>query len=138
MRAIRTTLSNQPIALILYTPIGLILAASQIAMALKRHPAGKIVIIPHYAMSGGTLIALVAVEIIMDPDAVLGPLDPQLQVGGAVYPAPSLVKIAKSKGNATSDQTLILADIAEKANREIQELIVYLLEDKIGRKKHSK
>jgi len=135
LRAIRTTPPNQPIALILYTPIGLVLAASQIAMALKRHPAGKIVIIPHYAMSGGALITLVAVEIIMDPDAVLGPLDPQLQVGGAVYPAPSLVKIAKSKGNATSDQTLILADIAEKANREIQELIVYLLEDKIGREK---
>jgi ClpP class serine protease len=29
------------------------LAASQIALALKRHPGKKIVVVPHYAMSGG-------------------------------------------------------------------------------------
>ncbi len=54
------------------------LAASQIALALKRHPGKKIVVVPHYAMSGGTLIALAADEIWMDPDAVLGPVDPQI------------------------------------------------------------
>jgi ClpP class serine protease len=92
IRAIRSTPPNQPIAMILHTPGGLVLAASQIAMALKRHPGKKIVIIPHYAMSNGTLIALAADEILMDPDAVLGPLDPQIPVGNAVYPAPALLK----------------------------------------------
>jgi len=135
LRAIRTTPPDQPIALILHTPGGLVLAASQIALALKRHPAKKIVVIPHYAMSGGTLIALAADEIIMDPDAVLGPLDPQVQVGNAVYPAPSLIRVAKLKGTAASDQTLVLADVAEKAVREVQELIVYLLEDRVGRER---
>lgn len=135
LRAIRTTPPDQPIALILHTPGGLVLAASQIALALKRHPARKVVIVPHYAMSGGTLIALVADEIVMDPDAVLGPLDPQIQVGSVVYPAPSLIKVAKMKGNSASDQTLVLADVAEKAIKEIQELIVYLLEDRLGRER---
>jgi len=132
IRAIRSTPPNQPIAMILHTPGGLVLAASQIAMALKRHPGKKIVIIPHYAMSGGTLIALAADEILMDPDAVLGPLDPQIPVGNAVYPAPSVVKVARLKGNNAKDELLVLADVAEKAINEIQSLIVNLLEDKLG------
>ncbi len=130
IRAIRNTSPEQTIALILHTPGGLVLAASQIAMALKRHKGKKIVIIPHYAMSGGTLIALAADEIIMDPDAVLGPLDPQLQTSKGVFPAPSLIKIARIKGDKASDEILVYADIAEKALREIQEMIVYLLSDR--------
>lgn len=135
LRAIRSTPPNQPIALILHTPGGLVLAASQIAKALKHHKGKKIVIVPHYAMSGGTLIALAADEIIMDPDAVLGPLDPQIQTPQGVFPAPSLVKIARTKGVQASDTTLILADIAEKALREIQDTIVFLLRDKLGEEK---
>lgn len=46
IRAIRTTPPKQPIALILHTPGGLVLAASQIAMALRRHEGKKIVIVP--------------------------------------------------------------------------------------------
>jgi len=136
IRAIRTTPPNKPIALVLHTPGGLVLAAAQIAMALKRHPAKKIVIIPHYAMSGGTLIALAADEIWMDPDAVLGPLDPQIATkAGAHVPAPSVLKVAKMKGNQASDETLMLADVAEKAINEIQDLIVRLLRDKLGEEK---
>ncbi len=99
IRAIRTTPPNMPIMLILHTPGGLVLAASQIAKALKSHPAKKVVVIPHYAMSGGTLIALAADEIIMDPNAVLGPLDPQLGGPGGTYlPAPSILRAVEIKG----------------------------------------
>ncbi|BES81740.1 SDH family Clp fold serine proteinase [Pyrodictium abyssi] len=137
LRAIRTTPPDKPIALILHTPGGLVLAASQIARALKRHPGKKIVIVPHYAMSGGTLIALAADEILMDPNAVLGPLDPQLSLGpqGPVVPAPSILKVAKMKGEKASDTTLIIADIAEKAIMEMQEVITELLRDKMGEEK---
>ncbi len=135
IRAIRSTPPDQPIALILHTPGGLVLAASQIAMALKRHPARKIVIVPHYAMSGGTLIALAADEIRMDPSAVLGPLDPQLQTPHGAFPAPSLLKVAKEKGAEADDSTLIYADVAEKALREIQRTIVKLLSDKMSEEK---
>jgi len=93
IRAIRSTPPDKPIALVLHTPGGLVLAAAQIAMALKRHPGRKTVIVPHYAMSGGTLIALAADEIYMDPDAVLGPLDPQLQTQIGILPAPSLIGV---------------------------------------------
>lgn len=135
LRAIRSTKPGETIALILHTPGGLVLAASQIAKALKRHKGKKIVIVPHYAMSGGTLIALAADEIIMDPDAVLGPLDPQLQTPKGTFPAPSLIKVARIRGDKASDETLIYADIAEKALREIQSTIIDLLTDKMPREK---
>ncbi len=131
IRAIRTTPPEQPIALILHTPGGLVLAASQIAMALRSHPAKKIVIVPHYAMSGGTLVALAADEILLDRHAVLGPLDPQLPTSKGTFPAPSLVKIAKIKGEKASDEILIYADIAEKALREMQGFIKKILKGRM-------
>ncbi|RLE61331.1 MAG: hypothetical protein DRJ35_00800 [Thermoprotei archaeon] len=136
LRAIRATPPDMPIGLILHTPGGLVLAAAQIARALKNHPAKKVVIVPHYAMSGGTLIALAADEIWMDPNAVLGPLDPQLALEpGFNVPAPSLIKVAKEKGKDASDKLLLMADVAEKAIREVQEFIVDLLKDRFGEEK---
>jgi len=137
LSAIRTTPSNVPIMLILHTPGGLVLAASQIARALKAHPARKVVVVPHYAMSGGTLIALAADEIIMDPNASLGPLDPQLGGPNGMYlPAPSILRAVELKGrDKVDDQTLILADVAEKAIRQTKELVVELIKDKVGEEK---
>jgi len=136
LRAIRTTPKDKPIALIIHTPGGLVLAASQIARALKKHPAKKVVIVPHYAMSGGTLIALAADEIWMDPNAVLGPLDPQLAYEPGVHlPAPSILKVASEKGKDASEKFLVLADIAGKAIEEVREIIVELTHDKLGDEK---
>ncbi len=129
LRAIRRTPKDKPIDLILHTPGGLVLAATQIAKAIKDHPAKTTVIIPHYAMSGGTLIALAADEIIMDPHAVLGPVDPQLMN----MPAPSILNAVKKKDpNEVDDQTLIMADIAEKAINQVREFVYELLKDKMG------
>jgi len=137
IRAIRTTPPNVPIMMILHTPGGLVLAASQIARALKAHPAKKVVVVPHYAMSGGTLIALAADEIIMDPNAVLGPLDPQLGGPGGMYlPAPSILRAVELKGrDKVDDQTLILADMAEKALTQVKELVAELIRNKVGEEK---
>ena len=140
IRAIRSTPPDKPIMMILHTPGGLVLAASQIARALKTHPAKKIVVIPHYAMSGGTLIALAADEIIMDPNATLGPLDPQLVGPNGIYlPAPSILKAVELKGkDRVSDTTLILADVADKAIRQIKSLVISLVKDKVGEEKAEK
>jgi len=137
LRAIRMTPPDKPITLILHTPGGLVLAATQIALALKDHPAKTMVIVPHYAMSGGTLIALAADEILMDRHAVLGPVDPQLsdpKLG--TVPAASIVRAVQTKGKEKADdETLIKADIAEKAIRQLEDLIVELTADKIGEEK---
>ncbi len=93
LRAIRLTDKKTPLDLVLHTPGGLVLAASQIAKAIKRHPAKTTVFVPHYAMSGGTLIALAANEIVMDANAVLGPIDPQL----GDFPAASVLTVLEKK-----------------------------------------
>jgi ClpP class serine protease len=117
LRAIQLTDPSVPIDIILHTPGGLVLAAEQIAEALARHPARVTVFVPHYAMSGGTLIALAADEIVMAENAVLGPVDPQL----GQYPAASILKVIERKPVAEiDDQTLILADVAEKALRQVE------------------
>ncbi len=124
LRAIRMTDKNVPIDLILHTPGGLVLAAEQIAEALKRHPAKVTVFVPHYAMSGGTLIALGADEIVMDHNAVLGPVDPQL----GNKPAASIVKVLEQKDpKDIDDDTLILADVSKKALKQVKETVVHLL-----------
>jgi ClpP class serine protease len=78
LRAIQMTDADVPLDLVLHTPGGLVLAALQIAKAVREHKAKVTVFVPHYAMSGGTLIALAADEIVMCEHSVLGPIDPQL------------------------------------------------------------
>nr|WP_092070676.1 ATP-dependent Clp protease proteolytic subunit [Dendrosporobacter quercicolus]NSL48336.1 ATP-dependent Clp protease proteolytic subunit [Dendrosporobacter quercicolus DSM 1736]SDM13521.1 serine protease, ClpP class [Dendrosporobacter quercicolus] len=128
LRAIRLTPVDMPIDLILHTPGGLVLASEQIARALQQHQAKVTIFVPHYAMSGGTMISLAADEIILDPNAVLGPVDPQL----GQYPAASILKVLKQKNiDRIDDNTLILADMAEKAVRQVQDFVTSLLLDKM-------
>jgi ClpP class serine protease len=118
MRAVELTDPEVPLDLVLHTPGGLVLAATQIARAIRNHKSKVTIFVPHYAMSGGTLIGLAADEIVMSPHAVLGPVDPQL----GQYPAASLIKAVARKPIAeVDDQTLILADVAEKALVQLRE-----------------
>ncbi len=129
LRAIRLTPDDMPIDLILHTPGGLVLAAEQIAFALRKHPARVTVFVPHYAMSGGTMLALASDEIYMDENAVLGPVDPQI----GNYPAVSILKAIEQKNrNRVNDETLILGDIAQKALVQVDETLQNLLKDRYG------
>jgi len=124
LRAIRMTPKDLPIDFIIHTPGGLALAATQIAQALADHEAPVRVIVPHYAMSGGTLIALAADEIIMDKHAVLGPVDPQL----GQEPAASIVKIKElKKPDEIDDATWVKIDVSEKALKQMFENVKSLL-----------
>ena len=126
LRAIRLTPDTVPIDLVAHTPGGLVLASEQIARALHRHPARVTVIVPHYAMSGGTLLALAADEIVMDENAVLGPVDPQI----GQWPAASIITVADSKPlERVNDETLILADLARKAQAQVGDFVMSVLSD---------
>lgn len=124
LRAIHLTDPELPLDIVLHTPGGLVLAALQIARAIQAHKGKVTVFVPHYAMSGGTLIALAADEIVMCRHSVLGPIDPQL--GG--MPAASIVKVAESKPIAeVDDQTLVLADVGRKAIAQVEAAACELL-----------
>jgi ClpP class serine protease len=134
LRAIQMTGDDVPLDLVLHTPGGLVLAALQIAKAARDHKAKVTVFVPHYAMSGGTLIALAADEIVMCSHSVLGPIDPQL--GQA--PAASLIKVVEEKPVARiDDQTLIMADVGRKAISQVKEAATELLERSLPTEKAS-
>lgn len=123
------------IDLVLHCPGRIVLAAEQIALALGEHSGKVTAIVPHYAMSGATLLCLAADEILMDPHSVLGPLDPQI----GNYPAPSLVKLLAMKPvEAISDEMLVLGDIASKALHQTRSFVTYLLKDRMEEPKATK
>ena len=120
LRAIKLTDDEIPIDIILHTPGGLVLASEQIAHALAKRKGKVTVFVPHYAMSGGTMIALASDEIIMDENAVLGPVDPQI----GKYPAVSILKVLEDKpAKDIDDETMILADISRKAISQVKKRI---------------
>ncbi|HEX4692683.1 MAG TPA: hypothetical protein VH276_18430 [Solirubrobacteraceae bacterium] len=123
LRAIRETPSGRPIEIILHTPGGMVIAARQIASALADHDAEVTAVVPHYAMSGGTLIALACDEIVIDAHASLGPVDPQLdQIAAA-----SFVEVAGMPGDH-EDRTLLMADVGRKAIAQVEGFTTRLLE----------
>jgi ClpP class serine protease len=128
--AIKTTPEDMPIDFVIHTPGGLVLAAMQIARALEAHKAKVTVYVPVYAMSGGTLLALAANEIVLGEFSVLGPIDPQI----AGLPAASIVKARDSKPvEGVFDLTLVLADVAEKALVQVKQGAVELLTPRMER-----
>src|ERR1700726_4734934 len=124
LRAIHMTDDDIALDIVLHTPGGLVLAALQIARAIGEHKAKVTVFVPHYAMSGGTLISLAADEIVMCKHSVLGPIDPQL----GNMPAASLLKVIAEKPIARiRDQTLVLADVGRKAIGQVKQSATDLL-----------
>lgn len=122
--AIKETPGERPIDLIVHTPGGLVLAAMQIARAVEAHPAKVRVFVPVFAMSGGTLIALAADEIILGEFSVLGPIDPQLMG----LPAASIVAARNAKSaDKVFDLTHVLADVSEKALAQVKRGAVELM-----------
>jgi len=128
--AIKETPDDIPIDFVIHTPGGLVLAAMQIARALEAHRGKVTVYVPVYAMSGGTLLALAADEIVLGEFSVLGPIDPQI-VG---LPAASIVKARDSKPvESVFDLTLVLADVAEEALVQVKQGAVELLTPRMDR-----
>ncbi|MCS6778546.1 MAG: ATP-dependent Clp protease proteolytic subunit [Geminicoccaceae bacterium] len=124
LRAIQLTDPKLPLDIVLHTPGGLVLAALQIARAIEAHEGKVTVFVPHLAMSGGTLIALAADEIVMCRHSVLGPIDPQLDG----MPAASILKVVESKPIAeVDDRTLLLADVGRKAIAQVEAAATALL-----------
>lgn len=130
--AIKATPRDMPIDLVLHTPGGLVIAAMQIARAVEAHPAKVTVFVPIYAMSGGTLIALAADEIVMGEFSMLGPIDPQIMGISAA----SIIAARDAKPvEHVSDVAMVLADVSDKAIRQVTRGAVEIMTPRMERKK---
>ena len=82
---------RKSLLLLLHTPGGLPDAAQTIVSYLRSKYTDIHAVIPTYAMSAGTMVALGCDRIIMGRQSQLGPTDPQLVVGQRPYSAHSIV-----------------------------------------------
>lgn len=70
--------TDQPVALLIHSPGGQADAAYRLASLFRQNCGGFVAIVPRYAKSAATLLALGAETIIMGDHAELGPLDAQI------------------------------------------------------------
>jgi ClpP class serine protease len=128
LAALHNTPDDKPLDIVLHTLGGGSLEATQIARAIKAHKGKTTAHIPYYAMSAGTFIALACDEIVMSPQACLGPIDPQYG-----FPAATFVNVTRQKPpEATSDVFLAYADISKKALLESKEEACELMQGTYG------
>ncbi len=129
LQAVRETPPDTPIDFILHTPGGLTFSADMMAMALKYHKAKVTVMVPFYALSSGTYIALAADEIMMEKYSVLAPVEPQIEE----MPANAIISILKRKPiELVADRTILLAESARMETENAREFVKWLLADKMN------
>ncbi len=128
LQEIRKIPPDKPIDLILHTPGGFALAAEMVAMALKFHKGKVTVMVPFYAMSGGSMMSLAAGEIRMEKFSVLGPVDPQIPTPVGQWAAGSLSSIPERKPiEAIGDQMLVLSEVAKMETQQAKDFVKWLL-----------
>ena len=102
---------EQPLTLILHTPGGVMTATETIVEYLRSKFSGIEVIVPVYAMSGGTMIAMAADRIIMGRQSQLGPIDSQFSMpqGGSMSATSILAQFERAKKEIAQDKTAAAA-----------------------------
>ncbi|OBK85271.1 hypothetical protein A5649_02695 [Mycolicibacter heraklionensis] len=73
---------SKGVTLVLHTPGGVTVAAETMVSYIRSKFSDVEVIIPTFAMSAGTMLCLSADRIVMGRQSQLGPIDPQMSVGG--------------------------------------------------------
>jgi len=140
LQQIRRTPPDVPIDLILHTPGGVALAAEMMSMAIKFHPEKVTVIVPFYAMSGGSLMSLAADKIMMERYSMLGPVDPQIPTpDGNTWPAGSLESLVTLKPlQKVSDRMIVMADVARLEIENATAFVMWLLEERMSKENAKK
>ena len=98
---------SKGLLLILHTPGGMAEGAQTIIDYLRSKFSAIDVLVPTYAMSAGTMIALGCDRIVMGRQSQLGPTDPQLIVGNRPFSAHSIVEqFEEAKGEISGNPIL--------------------------------
>ena len=134
LQKMRKVPPDTPVDFIIHTPGGYALAAQMMAMAIKFHPSKVTVMVPFYAMSGGSLMSLAANEIRMEKYSVLGPVDPQIPTPDGMYPAGSIATLVKTKPiQSITDRMVIMSDVANLEIENAKAFVIWLLQGKMDK-----
>ena len=122
---------GKPFDLILHTPGGSIFATQLISKLLRTYPTDIRAIIPSYAMSGGSFLALSCDEILLADTASLGAIDPQLGYLWHSGSAKSWDEVIKKKHSKANDESIQMAYEGKQYSETLYNQMNKILEDKI-------
>jgi len=124
-----------PFDLILHTPGGEVFSSLMISRMFNKYPNEIRAIVPYYAMSGGTLLALSCDKICMSETASLGPIDPQLGSFFKVGSARGWKEVLRKKGNKVEDQSILFNMAGQQYTQTIKEHITEVMQVPCKKKK---
>lgn len=130
LRTCHAAPDKQEIAVLLHSPGGYAQDAYRIARTLQTHCNGFVAIVPKYAKSAATLLALGATDIIMSDHAELGPLDAQIYDPGREEPISALDEVQSlERLHAFSleavDRTMLL--MLNRTGKKVEPLLPHIL-----------
>ena len=120
MEAFRKMPEHKPVTIIVNTSGGPLTNTQLICNTLLNHKGPITVVIPQYAFSAGTIFAVCATKVIMDPNAMMSPIDPQI---GSVAASAILKGITASKDTALAGPFKVWGDAASKSNKMMTALL---------------
>jgi hypothetical protein len=85
-------IQGNQIDVMLHSPGGLVEAVESLVSQLRRRFTDIRFIVPNFAKSAATMLAMSGNEILMEHDAELGPIDPQMNTIFGPHPAESIIE----------------------------------------------
>ena len=131
-------MEGKPFDLILHTPGGDIFSSLAVSRFIKQYPSPIRAIVPMYSMSGGSLLALSCKELIMTPNACLGPIDPQLGSFFKFGSAKAWDHIVKFKGKKAEDQSISFAMMGKQYTKSIAAHLNKIIDFDLNNKQKTK
>ncbi|MCC6740932.1 MAG: serine dehydrogenasease [Planctomycetia bacterium] len=108
---------------VLCTPGGIIETVERIVNVLRTHYPEVRFLVPDYALSAGTVLALSGDAILMDYFSCLGPIDPQVErEDGSLVPALSYLVQAERLIEKSRQGTLTSAELVQLKSLDLAEL----------------
>lgn len=123
---------SKGLTLILHTPGGVTNAAETIVAYLRSKFSKVEVVVPTLAMSAGTMISLSTDNIVMGKQSQLGPIDPQMPLGGRTVSARAVVEqFGQAHGDILANTQAahvwapVLASLGPSLLQEAQNALAY-------------
>jgi len=123
---------GRPVDVILTTFGGDLIAGLRLARVLGARPNARLVV-PKYAFSAGTIVAVASRAILAAPDAMFGPIDPQIGwLFEGIHSAKDWMYAATLKGVGAKDSTIVTAQVARRLMEEMRGYVADLVPDHVA------
>jgi len=120
---------NDEVDIVINTNGGELGAAREITDVIRNHPGKTHAVVPRYALSGGTFIALACNTVEMSKNAYLSPVDPQVVIG-IPFSSISFDKIMIKRKVESNFLLELIRDLCIKTNKDTKDMVFEFIDDK--------